>query len=378
MNNPINMVPYDAIDYMNDKAILLNGVDNRLYVTDIRSGIVNDFCQFASSLNTKEPIGSLIMAGDYIIGTPNVERFITIYNILQNTIEYIPVPEKGLYFGKGIFLFSSGMVYNRKLFLFGNAYPGIISFDLDTREMECITDWIDLNRNYSEEDGCFHLGFYRSENVVYLPFMNTNAVLEFHLDDNKSIIHNVGDEKQRYLSIEYIRGLFYLVPRDGRYGSLVCWNPVTGETKQYSDYPKGFDYNKYSFYRTAVVDDKVLIMFAHRGNMNVAFDVQTESMHMFRDLYDTRDIPFKKYSAMIKREELMLFFTSKGIIEWNQKNNSVKSVEYIYGDDVVQRMNYETEVTSKVKKFEMEIKNKNIIYENNSVDCASLIHYLKK
>ena len=373
----IQINPYEAIILSDGRIIFLNAQDQRLYEVDEETGVIEDFGILHREVSTREPTGCLLEYGDYIIGVPNMDNRIAAYNISRKETHYFDIREKGIHFGNGLFNFSGGVVFGEKIFLFGNAYPGIISYEFKNDIYRVINTWIDLDRDYSALDGCFHQKYIRKGNTLFIPFMNTNAVMEFDLESEEYVIHDVGDKLQRYISIESNGDFFYLVPRDGRNGAIVKWDYRSGEICQYSDYPMGFNHHQYAFYRSYAANNK-LIMFAHRGNMNVCFDMETEKMSVFDDLYDSRNVIAKKYSCFVRDESRIVFLTRESLVKMNENLTEHEIIEYKYGDSIINRLKRIEEDRMIMEKYEIIFhkRKKDILGETPEENLSSFSRYV--
>lgn len=169
--------------------------------------------------------------------TPFTASKIYIYDLNDRKINSIS------YEGQGFEDFAFSVLYGHYIYMFPSHYPGILKLSLDTLDMEKIDDWIgeDFKRYQLEQDVFFKGEYVQRDDAVYIPFYNACAVLEFNLNDNKSIIHGVGS--QGYETIADDGKAFWMMSRKDR--MIVCWNPCTDKITQYSKFPMSYNWGTF-------------------------------------------------------------------------------------------------------------------------------------
>lgn len=132
-----------------------------------------------------------------------------------------------------------GCYYNEKyLFLYPFKYPCLVRFDLETEEIL-----------YMDGIGQFNVrnlgGEWRSGGVV----LYNNELIFASPEDNQFVFVNIDTMETRMLKCDtdVIHGVYaitvegdylWLLPVKGM--AVVCWNPKTGDIREYTDIPKGF------------------------------------------------------------------------------------------------------------------------------------------
>lgn len=211
----------------------------------------------------------------------------------------------------GDFIFS--IRYRQCIYMFPSFYQGIMKLNPDTGHTEVIRDWInkDLAKCQLSEEPYFRGDYVREGDTVYIPFCNAHAILEFHLEDGRGIIHNIGN--QCYATIANDGNRFWMAPRKG--GGIVSWCPDNGEVKEYKNFPTGFKHGAFigSFYR-----DGYVWMFPESANMVIKVDTNTGEMVeevLFTDICNcmwTKHSVWKSAFIYInKMEERLLLFSGK-------------------------------------------------------------------
>ena len=144
----------------------------------------------------------------------------------------------------------------------------------DTLNIQVIDNWInkDFRKYQLSEDRFFGKEYVNQDNVLYVSFCNAHAVLEFHLEDEKSILHDVGN--QGYSSIVSDGRRFWMAP--WRRGGIVAWDSIMDEVVEYRDFPGGFLQGSFigSYYEEGYV-----WMFPESANM--VLKVNTDNGEIF-------------------------------------------------------------------------------------------------
>ncbi|MCR5799066.1 MAG: hypothetical protein K6G69_03230 [Lachnospiraceae bacterium] len=370
-NHMIRIKPCYAVKLDAHRLLFTCQENNILYQLDLNTALVSSITLLQENCCMPNKIGRIVRSGEKLYGMPLVSRDLTIYDIQTGEIEHIELPQRITdEIDDGKFAFFSGCFYRDYLYMFGYSYRGIIKYNIKNKTIEEIPVSQGFARQYYSGDGFFHVSYLREGDTVFFPFQNSNAVLEFNLITDSFTVHSVGSQNQRYISIEKIGERVFLIPRDGSTGSVVVWNLNTGEVNEYNNYPDGFNRHKYAFYKSIVIDGKI-VMLAHMGNMNICFDPTDMKMSRFLDFYDSSDINSAKYAVIYKEETNVHFLTPKGLVTWN----------YLTGDKCIKSYTYTKETIERIHEIEMKKglmdmmskRTKPIIYEN---DVASVNTYI--
>ena len=141
-----------------------------------------------------------------LIFTPLMSKKIYIYDIASGEL-------KGISYGlTSISGFSASVLYGQYVYMFPTYYPGILRLNMETYVFEVIDTWI--NEQFENcrisEDAYFRGDYIRHKDTLYVSFCNAHAVLEFHLENGQSVIHDVG--AQGYSTIASDGKQFWMAP----------------------------------------------------------------------------------------------------------------------------------------------------------------------
>jgi len=224
--------------------------------------------------------------GDRIYVLPGDARHLLI--IKDKRIRKIPLEDKVTQMGA-----FYNYWYNEKyIFLFPYRYPCLVRFTIATEKVEYIDGVRQFNvRNVNGEWKVGGISQYGNELVFASPV------------DNQFLFMDMDTIEARRLSSKTTCNLgtmtivpdgeeLWLLPMDGM--TLSCWNPKTGQVKEYNDLPEGFQSIKWPYdipcekrpFGNVVVsrDDgkETIVISPYWGNMCLSLDRQTGKMEEWR------------------------------------------------------------------------------------------------
>lgn len=345
--------------------------DTYLYKLDRTRAVMEQVVPLSDDIYMCHAYNRILPYRSSLILIPANSDNVVIVDRRNLTKEYIELPEVKYRIGTSTFKFLGGVVHEDSLFLFGYSYPGIVKVDLVSKEVNVIDCWLKESAVSltNKTDGCFHSGYVLLDNVVYFPFVNSNAVLQFDLVTEEVVVHKVGDDRQRYISIVWDGTCFWLIPRDGSVGSIIRWNPSDGTTEYYRNYPEQFNYEVFAFYKTEIIENKIFL-FAHQSNCNICFDISTGHMETFPHLYCVENIKGCKYLVVWQEQGKFVALRDKEWAVWDYNKNVLEKFEYELDSRITQRYrDHETRMY-----FENNIQD--IKRENKNFNLKDYLRYL--
>lgn len=166
--------------------------------------------------------------------------------------------------------FAFSVLYGHCIYMFPSQYPGILKLNLVTLNIEKINDWMYGDfKKYQLEDNAFFKGEYvQKDDVIYAPFLNASAVMEFNLNDGSSIVHGIG--VQGYETIADDGKQFWMMSGNGT--MIVCWNSCTDEIKVYEKFPENY---KQGTFVGSYFGKGYVWLFPESANMVLKVDTMT-------------------------------------------------------------------------------------------------------
>jgi len=255
---------------------------NSLCKMDVNTGKVDIIKTIDNNLLGELQYRDVVKINNEIILQPSNAQSIVSYNMKNDKIKRIEF-NSAMSWGN----FSGMIKYNNDLFMKPSRYPTILQYNIESGtcwyHYEPILELIQYVNNYGF---IFGRGAYVNNNIMLMPLINTNKVLEFNMDNYNYKLHEVGSKGCNYNGIEFDGKDYWLIPYESSY--IVKWNYETGEYTEYNNYPAGFktDANKYMrqyCYFTQIVNcGKFMLAFPLHANMIVKIDIATGEMSEFK------------------------------------------------------------------------------------------------
>lgn len=192
---------------------------------------------------------------------PSFARNISIYDIDTREIKQISIPYPALerVFYKGKFKFINATLYEDNLWIFPSIYPGILSLNIKTLEINIIDNWV------PEEKFFFRNALCVADDIVYLPDGISNRMLIFNMRSQEAKIIKVGKKNHGISSMKLWRGKYWMAPRLD--GSIISWNPINNSISEYVEYPKEFSAKKIVFSSILICKGKMYLMPASANSI---------------------------------------------------------------------------------------------------------------
>ncbi|MCL2661935.1 MAG: hypothetical protein FWE83_01210 [Oscillospiraceae bacterium] len=131
--------------------------------------------------------------------------------------------------------FSDAILYGSNIYFIPHGYPGILRLCTESMEMSYIVDWLEPLNNIT---GNPQTHFYRAclvDSSIWAPSLESNAVLQYDIKENKCSIYEVGEKHFRYISISFDGANFWLSPLFGNNMPITKWHPIKGVKNEFGD-----------------------------------------------------------------------------------------------------------------------------------------------
>ncbi|KAA8997977.1 hypothetical protein F4V43_17135 [Paenibacillus spiritus] len=249
-----------------DKLWFVDGLYQALCQIDLRDGritVVEHMVERGAGLY---PFVSVYKAGDQLIISPFNAKQIVQYHLGDRSRANYRLDN-----ARERHNFDEIISYGNQIFLKPVTYPGILSMNSNGLFTE---HPIPCNKS-DETEMKWGKGTCLVGETLFIPCMTSNQVLAFNLSTFNMTIHTVGSDTYTYFGIEYDGEAFWIIPYEGK--SLIKWNEATGETREYSAYPEGFEGNNHLFSGLVYCGD-YLLAFPRTANMIIKINTATGQM----------------------------------------------------------------------------------------------------
>ena len=303
--------------------------DPYLYKIDIENRNIE---QVVAVLDENEELGAYLFTLSYknyfIFIQSNTKKIIVMnrdnFEKEIYKIPYFDTPERRI-----SYKMVNSFIFEDNLYIFGLEYNGIIKFNLQTKKFSQIDDYLNnLDVTYHNELIC-NYSYIQVEDSFFLPFANTNAVLEFLPNaDDKTIIHYVGDKNQRYTASAFDGENIWLTPRDCLKGDIVKWNPMTNAVKQYSNYFSEEQLIGKNLLDYTLKIGKYILMLSMsmHNRYNIKINIENDEISCFEDFFDDYVGLGHKYSCLHSENGMIYFIFDLNLIKYDLQEEKVETI----------------------------------------------------
>jgi hypothetical protein len=158
---------------------------------------------------------------------------IGVYSLSDQTFTKIPYPVS-LTGNHRYRAFFGAVGYEEYVYFTPFEYPAIMRLNTSTGELKFYDEWIaPLGKLMGDVKSPFFPPPTIVGDSIMLAAYEANAVVEFNMATQQSVVHEVGQKRFRYNGICFDGENYWLSPRKAF--PVVKWNPQTGETREFSD-----------------------------------------------------------------------------------------------------------------------------------------------
>ena len=248
-------------------------------------------------------------------------------------------------------LFSCAWKYDRYLLLIPINYPAVVRYDTTTGEISYFEDYIDVfvkNKNGQNIVG----GSMVYQGNLYIASPVDNLIYKLHIGSGQIQIIELAIKSRcgGFQLIEY-RNEIWLMPYEGKV--IVRWNPLTGETREYADFPAEFSCvnaingcEEQAFNIPAFYGD-YMYLAPCQANMYLKLNIETGE--------------FMRWQLLLKNMKEDLFTMGKSTFLWRMPHEEEFDFKlYSYTKQKVYRINIAEDTCQEVEiQFDVEEFKKN-------------------
>ena len=207
---------------------------NALCKRQLSTGEVDILFHLPMDAYAAENFGALVQVDSHLLLTPFNAKYIADYDLSTGQLRQIQYDSP---LNAGNFRYAE--VYDGKVYMIGSRYPAIMIYSVRQGTVsygkECFAGILaDRSGRHEEMLGkpC------RIGDVLYIPVLQSNHVLEYHLADGAWKLHTVGPDGAGYGYAAVYGDAIWLAPWMG--GPIARWVPAIDEFALYDQFPRGF------------------------------------------------------------------------------------------------------------------------------------------
>lgn len=316
------LVTEDCLEYKGE-LWFVERTFNAVFRLDKETGNIRYECSIPQSELLEERIYSKIVdCGEELCFVPVSAEDLWIYHTV--TKEWRSISFLGLADKMQRTKFYQAFIHNEYLYMLGDQLPFVIRVDIHKSTWKKIPYDKENRIQYRcyTRTGCVRLGA-----KVYVVSANSHHVLEFDMDSEEIIWHEVGGDSKRYSGIAYDGTQFWLSP--SRNTGIAKWDG--GENAQVFGMPKEFRDEDVQFDGVAVVGEQIIFpgygastftstIYSTVEKCPHEYEIREERFHFFHEInsgdvvsLDTKNIlkvwspdgETREYRLEMDKEELL-------------------------------------------------------------------------
>lgn len=229
---------------------------NGLFQVDLTTGQSEYIGVFESELMNRQRLHcSALYIDDRIYFIPGSGNYIDIFypdSNEQETVE-IPLPKYKQYsFYDSQYKFVTAIKRGNVLWLIPVTYPGVVKFDILTKEITVYNDWLE------DDEYMFRNGIYIEGNSFVVANGKNNTVLIFDMEKEFGKIEHIGEHNNGMMSVCKLGDELWFAPR--LHGAIMKRNCTTGKIDEFEDFPQEFISGRLVFTGNYTYNEKVIFV----------------------------------------------------------------------------------------------------------------------
>jgi len=244
--------------------------------------------------------------------------------------------------------FCGIVVYGDYIYFTPYLYCGILRLDTLTKETVCYTDWVEpINELAGHVEDAYFIFPAKVGASIWLASCRANAVIEFNMETERSVVYEVGGKEYRYNGISYDGESFWLTPRINTLTPIVKWNPEKGVMKEFCDIYKG-DSGAHGF-TPGVLHNGFMWFLPSLSRCAYKINVQTDSIYVADEFELTLcegELAKAKYFKPMSFGDCIYAYNElrKTLVEYNTGSGEYKEKQIEFSQEI---LNYITDMIKK-------------------------------
>lgn len=161
--------------------------------------------------NSRWLVSKMLIYNDSILFVPCNASNIWILDMIKKQWIKVELQKSNL-----DYKFATGFIYEKKAYLIGSQFDGIVVYDFEQEQLTYHYDAYEFWRENEKKDiYCRDYTFLDNQTIVLAP-CNSNKIIEINLKNMGVKAISVGERENRYESIERVGDTLWLTPRTGK------------------------------------------------------------------------------------------------------------------------------------------------------------------
>ena len=232
----------------------------------------------------------LVVCGKSIIIIPFIaHKYILQYDTVKKCLKKIKLPDVScvphhekikfpLYFHQGI---QAG----RYVYLFGDSYPAIVEYDMQTGSIELYYQYYDLLSMHFEVDYSKRIlgDAVVYEESIFIGCMQKNIVIEFNYNNKMFLLHEVGEKNNTYNKIVLVNNELWMMQNKPG-ADIIRWNILSNALHTFSIDSGGMKdvsyLPGYTGFLSMVYRDGMIYLFPDMADVILCIDCQVRTVRI--------------------------------------------------------------------------------------------------
>lgn len=261
------------VDIM-DQIWFINREFNALISVDKSDGIIKKILKIPSDPIDKRCLFfSVFKIGDDLVGVPDNDDKIIIYNINDNVFSDISIKKHVKI--SAISNYKAAYLYKDEIIMLPNRADKIVVYNHSEKNISTISIKNNaLDALYQNRVIQFRPQYEIIDEHLFIPYAQAGGILKLNLTSKQAEVRLV-DGLSGCDTINYYNGMFYLASWNEKKIYAVDMNFHIVDV--YTQYPDGFEADKCLFAYSLRIDKKILF-FPQLGNMILSFDLEDKTI----------------------------------------------------------------------------------------------------
>jgi len=275
----------------------------------------------------------------------------------------------------------SAVAHGDFIFFTPYEYPEIVCLNTKTMQITHQTDWLESLRNLTGRTQDLRLGYpYKIDTSLWIPVLDANIIMEYDMEQNNHIFHEIGEKEYRYCSLFFDGSNFWLSPLGLTETPVVKWNLKTCVTSYFPDINI---INKKNYFYPLFFFDGHIWLLPMFGEHAVKINIKTGIVSIANEFEsgpaeDETGHKLSKFMfAQNSDNNVYVFCSHTGeFIEYNQDKNNRKAGEIKYSSEIVAQLNSLSSYMLLLNAKKVRTIQDCYYYESQSTRLETLIAYL--